>query len=188
MPLERPEAGWVWLHVPRREAVEVVVVSDIHTWWAHFVRVPGLRSARAARCLAADGLACQWCDDHVGRRARYVFAVRVGENLRLIELGRVQFPTLSMMYESGRWLGTRMELRREWDAANARIAVTPRGREVVTEEVTVDIGEFVAGLGMAEARQLKPSGSGPGLSPSKGSATPVAPQVGRVNAWSERSK
>lgn len=188
MPLERPEAGFVWLHVPRRESVEVVVCSDIHTWWAHFVRVPGLRAARAVRCLQSDGLTCEWCEAHVGRRARYVFAVRMGENLRLIELGRVQFPVLSMIYEGGRWLGSRLELRREWDAANARIQVTPRGREVITPEMEVEIGEHVAALGLAEAKSCKPLGSGGVAAPSKSSATPSSQSGGLRNAWSDRSK
>jgi hypothetical protein len=188
MALERPEAGFVWLHVPRREGVEVVAISDIHTWWAHFVRVPGAKAAKAVRCLAADGRACEWCDAQVGRRARYVFAVRTGDVVRLVELGRVQFPLLQVMYEGGRWLGTRMELKREWDAANARIQIVPRGREVITDEVVVDIGDHVAGLGMAEARQLRPASAPDRSIPSKGPATPVEKAVGTRNAWSDRSK
>lgn len=188
MALERPEAGWVWLHVPRRDPVEVVVISDIHTWWAHFVRVPGAKAAKAVRCLAADGRPCEWCDAQVGRRARYVFAVRTADQVRLVELGRVQFPLLQVMYDGGRWIGTRMELRREWDAANARITIVPRGREVITDEVMVDIGDHVAGLGLAEARSLKPASSAGKVIPSEGSATQLDSGRGSRNAWSDRSK
>src|SRR6266478_3776787 len=137
MPLEVPESGFVWLHVPRKEPVDVVVVSDIHTWHAHFVRVPGMKGARAARCLRADGGSCQFCIAEIGRRARYVVAVKVGESVRLVEFGRVQYPQLSLIYNGGRWLGSRLRLAREWDAANARISITFLGREVVTSEVEV---------------------------------------------------
>lgn len=188
MPLERPEAGWVWLHVPRKDPVDVVAISDICTWWAHFVRVPGARSARAVRCLAADGHECGWCAAQIGRRARYVFAVRVGELVRLVELGRVQFPLLQIMYDGGRWLGTRVQLAREWDAANARISIEFRGREVISDEVVVDIAEHVASLGLAEARTIKPPNSAGSSIPSKGLATQLDRSQGVTNRWSDRSE
>lgn len=186
MALEAPESGFVWLHVPRREPVEVVVVSDVHTWHAHFVRVPGLKGARAARCLKPDGGECSLCEEQIGRRARYVFAVRVAESLRLVEMGRVQYPTLAAIYDSGRWLGARLTLAKEWDAANARISVIYQGREHVSAEVEVDIGDFVAGLGMAEARTFRaPRVTIETVSPSKGSG-PATPLNGRRNQWSDR--
>lgn len=156
MPLEAPETGFVWLHVPRREPVDVVVVSDVHTWFAHFVRVPGLKGCRAARCLKQDGAECSFCAAEIGRRARYVFAVRAGDATRLVELGRVQYPTLSMIYEGGRWVGSRLRLAREWDAVNARIAVAFLGREVISDEVAVEIGDYVASLGRSEAASMRP--------------------------------
>lgn len=186
MPLEAPETGFVWLHVPRREPVDVVVVSDIATWWAHFVRVPGLKAARAARCLKADGLECSFCAQEVGRRARYVFAVRTGEAVRLVELGRVQYPTLSMIYDGGRWLGSRLRLAREWDAANARIAVSFLGREAISPEVEVQVGEYVAGLGQAEARAFKVPAVRVEVPPSKGSLPQSANGAVPVNRWRDR--
>lgn len=184
MALERPEPGWVWLHVPRKEAVDVVVCSDIHTWWAHFTRLPGQRVARAVRCAQADGESCEWCESQIGRRARYVFAVRVADQVRLVELGRVQFPQLQVFYSAGlsRWLGTRLRLSREWDAANARIEVLYQGRENLSDECVVDPGDYVAGLGQAERRMFRPNTSGQPAPPSKGSAGATR------NAWSDRSK
>lgn len=187
MPLERPEAGFVWLHVPINESVVVVAVSDIHTWWAHFVRPNGQRVAKAVRCVAADGAECEWCNAQVGRRARYVFAVRTEDQVRLVELGRVQFPTLSLMYDGGRWLGSRMELRREWAAKNARIAVIPRGREAISDELVVEIGDHVDGLGLAEARQLRPPVGGGSPSKGSGSATQLPSGGGSGSRWRERS-
>lgn len=186
MPLEAPESGFVWLHVPRRESVEVVVISDVHTWHAHFVRVPGLKGCRAARCLRADGGECQLCEEQIGRRARYVFAVRSGDAVRLVELGRVQYPVLAAIYDSGRWLGARLKLTKEWDAANARIAVIPCGREHVSAEVEVDIGDFVAGLGMAEARTFRAPRVTVELPPSKGSRSEQLSSQDRQNGWKNR--
>lgn len=188
MPLDRPEEGWVWLHVPRREGVEVVVLGDIHTWWAHFARVPGLRAAKAVRCLKADGAPCEWCDREIGRRARYVFPVRAGDVPRLVELGRVQYPELSMIYGAGRWLGARLRLEKEWDAPNARIRVTYLGREVITTEAEVDVGVYVSQLGFQELRTIKPPmvGADP---PSKPSGNAVAPGAAtRRNAWRDHAE
>lgn len=187
MPLERPEEGWVWLHVPRKEPVTVIVCGDIYTWWAHFARVPGLRTARAVRCRRADGQPCDWCDREIGRRARYVFPVRVGEGMRLVELGRVQFSMLDMLYQSGRWIGRRLKLSREWDAQNARILVEPLGMEALTDESTVDVGEFVASLGMTEAATIRPpqviGGSAPPGPKGSGSGS-----AGVRNAWADTQK
>lgn len=186
MPLDRPEAGWVWLHVPRREPVEVVVVGDVCTWWAHFHKpIANSKQVRAIRCVAADGAPCAWCDAEIGRRARYVFPVRVADAVRLVELGRVQYPLLAVLYDSGRWVGRRIKLRREWDAANARISLEPVGFEVITSEVQVDCADYVGTLGAAEARTIKPPEHAP---PSKTVPREVVPSAGpRAPRWSESS-
>lgn len=188
MALERPEAGWVWLHVPRREPVDVVVLGDICTWWAHFVRAaPGLKKVSAVRCGRSDaGADCAWCAAEVGHRARYVFPCRAGESVRLVELGRVQYSTLAMVYESGRWIGRRLRLRREWDAVNARIVVEVLGVEVVSPESVLDCSEYVAGLGASEARMIRPPEP---LPPDRRSGGASAPEVApRSPRWSERSQ
>lgn len=185
MPLEAPESGFVWLHVPRRDPVDVVVVSDVHTWFAHFVRVPGLKGARAARCLKADGGECAFCSQEIGRRARYVFAVRMGDATRVVELGRVQYPTLAMIYDGGRWVGSRLRLAREWDAANARIAVSYLGREAVSAEVILDIADFVAGLGQAEARSMRPPVVGVSIPPSERLPSGKPSAQDRRSGWRE---
>jgi hypothetical protein len=108
------------------------------------------------RCLRSDGLHCGFCAEEYGRRARYVFPVRVDGAVRLVELGRVQYQTLALVYQEGRWLGTRLRLAREWDAANARIQVTFLGREGLTDEVVVDIEEYVSTLGVSAAQRFQP--------------------------------
>lgn len=158
MALERPEPGYVWLHVPRREPVEVTVVGDICTWWAHFSRMPGARGMTALRCLRSEGQGCAWCDASVGKRARYVFPVQLHDearSLRLLEVGRVQYPQLSMVYTEGRWMGSRWRIRKEWDAANARIDMAYLGREHLSTEAVIDVTEYVETLGRAELRSAK---------------------------------
>lgn len=169
MPLERPEPGFVWLHVPRKGSVDVVVCGELYTWWAHWAVIPGTRRQEAVRCARADGGICAWCDGDYGRRARYVFPVRVGDAVRLVELGRVQYSSLAMVWEEGRWIGARFRLEREWDAANARIRVTYVGREVLSEEVQVDISEYVSTLGLSASQRWSPPGVGLPLRGSDGS-------------------
>lgn len=187
MALEKPEAGWVWLHVPRKEPVEVVVAGDVCTWWAHFVRShPALKGVKGVRCGRADGGSCAWCDADVGRRARYVFPVYAGDVPRLVEFGRVQYPVLSMLYDSGRWVGRRLRLKKEWDAANARIGVEPCGFETLTTERELDCSDYVATLGAAEARSIRPPELTPPSKPSRdANGAGAAPRAPR---WSDEPK
>lgn len=189
MALEAPEAGWVWLHVPRRDPVDVIVLGDICTWWAHFTRPNGGKRTVAVRCVAGGPEGCSWCAAEVGRKARYVFPVKTGEVTRLVELGRVQYATLAMIYDAGRWVGSRLRLRREWDAVNARIAVDFLGREHLSEELWLDCSDYVSSLGLAEYRMHRPPARD-GVPPSKGSAPQVersdfgVPPSAGVRRWS----
>lgn len=156
MPLERPEAGYVWLHVPLKEAVDVVIVGDVHTWYAHWGGVGGGRQNRGVRCLRNEGLACAWCASGQAPRARYVMPVHVGSDLRLVELGRVQYSMLSMLNDNGGLVGRRVRLVREWVAKNAPIQVRPLGKEHLSPEQVIDLEEFVGCLGRAELAMVKP--------------------------------
>lgn len=164
MALDRPESGFIWLHVPPGAPIECVVNGSIETWWAHFVRQPGARKVIAVRCFKGDMVTCPWCEGQVGVRARYVVPVLVDGAQRLVELGRVQYGSLRMLSESvGGEVGKRIRLSHEWNAKNAPIVVLPLGREVITAEMVVDVREFVDTLGRAErgvasALGLRPSG------------------------------
>jgi len=148
MSLERPESGYTWLHVPLRESVLVVVCGEVHTWWSHWARLPQLRGGQPVRCVAGEGAECSWCAGGSPRRARYVFPVLLGAGVRVVELGRVQYPMLRMCVESGVWVGRRLRLERAWAARNAPIELQPAGQEVVSVEQVVDVEELVSGLGI----------------------------------------
>lgn len=177
MPLERPEAGYVWLHVPLKEAVDVVIVGDVHTWYAHWGGVGGGRQNRGVRCLRNEGLACAWCASGQAPRARYVMPVHVGSDLRLVELGRVQYSMLSMLNDNGGLIGRRVRLVREWVAKNAPIQVRSLGREHLSDEQVIDLEEFVGCLGRAELAMVKPP---------KNPVPEQFPEVGPVVPRSER--
>lgn len=163
MALDRPESGFIWLHVAADAPVECVINGSIETWWAHFVRQPGAKKVLAVRCFKPDGDECAWCIGQVGVRARYVVPVLVDGAQRLVELGRVQYGALRMLSESaGGEVGKRIRLQHEWKARNAPIVVSPLGREVITAEMVVDVADFVDTLGrsergLASSMGLKPS-------------------------------
>lgn len=154
--LENPEPGFVWLKIPLNGETRVTVCGEVHTWWSHWHRVPGLRHAQAVRCRRAMGVTCDWCEAGAERRARYVFPVLVEGELRVVELGRVQFSVLRLLHEEGRWLGQKLTLRRAFAAKNAEIVLIPAGRESVSDEATVDVEQFVANLGVGQLRLVDP--------------------------------
>lgn len=153
MALEMPESGFVWLKVPLQGEVLVTVVGEIHTWWSHWQRMPGSRATQAVRCQQALGVACAWCDAGFDRRARYVFPVRVDGEVRVVEVGRVQYPTLKLLVGEG-WLGRVIRLKRAYAAKNAEIVLFPVRRESVSEEAQVDVEEFVSRLGVGQMKLL----------------------------------
>lgn len=156
MALERPEAGYVWLHVPLREAVEVVIVGEVHSWWMHWAAVDR-KARRGVRCARREHLACALCEGGQAPRVRYVLPVHVAGALRLVEVGRVQYSTLAMMEENGGLVGRRCVVVREYAAKNAAIVLRPAGRETVSAEQVVDISEFVGQLGRIELAAVQPA-------------------------------
>lgn len=164
MPLEKPESGWRWLHVTDGEGCELVAVSDVETYWSHWVKQPGGRG-QALRCRLREAGACAWCGVGTSPRARYVLAVRKtssGEVL-LMELGRVQFTHLEV-WESRGMVGTRFVARKAWRGKNAPIELTYRGREHVSPEEVRDIAEYVQLLGLEQLRMMTPPAA---ISPSE---------------------
>ena len=159
MALEAPETGFVWLVVPINEAIDLTVVGELHTWWTHWYRGPLCRSAMAVRCVLAERGECDWCRAGYERRARYVFPARVGDDVRLVELGRVQYPSLVGLIQFHGWIGQRLRLVRERPVKNAPISVRRLGHEVVTEESTVDCSGVVSSLGLSQLRFLTGEGA-----------------------------
>lgn len=155
MPLERPEPGYVWLHVPRKEAVDLVVVGEVHSYWSHWTGTPGGRQTQSVRCVRQEAGNCAWCEQGYEARVRYVFPALVGDDLRLVELGRVQYPMLAMLVQESGWIGRKLKLVREWDAKNARIQIRPAGKGHVSAEQVVDLEDFVANLGVGQLKLLK---------------------------------
>lgn len=171
MALESPEAGFIWGKVPLEGDLVITVVGDIQTYWSHWDRVPGRGPAQMVRCARAEGVACAWCDAGYPRRARYVFPALLDGELRVWEMGRVQFPTLKLLAAEG-WLGRVLRIRRAFRAKNAEILVFPAGRQSVGEEVVCDVSDFVAALGQGQMRLLpKPDR----VSPSERSSVQDAP-------------
>lgn len=156
MPLERPETGYVWQHVPLSQAVECVIVGEVHSWWAHWVGNRGGKQNRGIRCVRPESVACAWCAGGHVPRVRYVLPILVGTDLRLIELGRVQYTILSMMQESGGLVGRRIVVVREWAAKNAPIQVRPAGQERLSPEQVVCVEQFVSQLGRHELAIIRP--------------------------------
>jgi hypothetical protein len=188
MALEQPEAGYVWLHVPRREAVDVVMCGEIHSWWSHWTGTPGGRQSQAVRCVRREVGECAWCAVGHEHRVRYVFPALLGADLRLVELGRVQYATLSLLVQEGSVIGRKLKLVREWDAKNAPIQVVPLGRAHVSREQIVCIEDHVAQLGRGQLALMRVPQSNPPSKPPKagGEAATVSPQgVGGEAAPSE---
>lgn len=155
MALEMPESGFVWLKVPLQGEVRCTVVGEVHTWWSHWQRMPGGRGVQAVRCARAVGVACAWCDAGFPRRARYVFPVRVEGEVRVVEVGRVQYPTLKLLVAEG-FTGRVLRLKRTHAAKNAEIQMFPAGKEHVSDESLVCCEEFVSNLGVGQLKLLQP--------------------------------
>lgn len=154
MPLVAPEEGWVWLSVPLHECVDVVVLGEIHSWFTHWYRGPQCRGSLAVRCVKEERGDCDWCRAEYQRRVRYVFPVRVDDQVRCCELGAPQYPSLSAISTFERWVGSRLRLARERPVKNAPILVRRIGEEVVPPEAVVDCSGLVAGLGLSNLRML----------------------------------
>lgn len=159
MPLVAPEEGFVWLQVPLHEPVDVVVLGELHSWWTHWYRGPLCRGSIAVRCVFEERASCDWCRAGYEKRVRYVFPVRADDELRVVELGRVQYPALAAIVEFGEWCGSRLRLVRERPVKNAPIQLRKVGREVVPAEAQVDLTGFVAGLGQVNLRMLDNQGA-----------------------------
>ena len=156
MPLEQPESGWRWLHVTDGEGSELVAVSDVETYWSHWVRQPG-RGGQAVRCVAKESGGCAWCGVGTAPRARYVLAVRrcSDASVLLLELGRVQYTWLSVWVERG-LVGTRFRAKKAWRGKNAPIELVYLGREHVSPEQVHDLSEYVQLLGLEQLRLFSP--------------------------------
>ena len=152
MALVAPEDGWVWISVPAAECLDVLVVGEIHTWWSHWYRAPGEKRAAAMRCVLDERGKCDLCRAGYERRARYVFPVEHDAQVRLVELGRVQFPALAMLEQFGEVVGARLRLVRERPVQNAPIQVRKVGAEIVPPERRHDVEGFVATLGVVQLR------------------------------------
>lgn len=155
MALEMPEAGFVWLKVPLQGEVRCTVVGEVHTWWSHWQRMPGGRGAQAVRCARALGVSCAWCDGGFPRRARYVFPVLVEGEVRVVEVGRVQYPMLKLVVAEG-IVGRVLRLKRTHAAKNAEIQLFAVAREAVGEEARVCVEAFTENLGVGQLKLLQP--------------------------------
>lgn len=176
MPLEQPEAGYQWSHVPLREARDVVVVGEPHSWWAHWTGGGGARGNRAVRCLAREGEPCAWCVARQSPACRYVLPVWLIDydpetrepsfsELRVLELGKPQYSILVMLDKEGGLVGRRLRLVRERPKLNATIQVRPIGREHVSDEARADIADFVRNLGRSELAVARAPVAATGVSP-----------------------
>lgn len=159
MSLVAPEEGWVWLSVPLSEAVDVTVVGELHSWFTHWYRGPLCKQALAVRCVREERGCCDWCTAGYDRRVRYVFPVQHEGDVRLVELGRVQYPALASITQFNRWIGCRIRLVRERPVKNAPIQVRRVGEELVSSEAQVDCSGYVAALGMTNLRMLDSQGA-----------------------------
>ena len=154
MALVAPETGWVWVSVPLDGAIDLVVVSEPETWFSHWYRAPGGRRAEALRCVLEERGACDLCRAGYERRARYVLAVELDGEVRLVEFGRVQFPALALLQELGGLVGARLRVTRERPVRNAPIRLREVAREVIAADRRHDIGGYVATLGLQQLRLL----------------------------------
>lgn len=159
MPLVAPEEGWVWLTVPLNEAVDVVVLGELHSWHTHWYRGPLCRGSIAVRCVFEERGQCDWCRANYERRVRYVFPVRCEDELRVVELGRVQYPALAAAVQFHTWLGLRLRLVRERPVKNAPIQLRVVGQERIPPEAVVDVSTFVGSLGLSNLRMLDNQGA-----------------------------
>lgn len=185
MPLEKPESGWRWLHVTDGEGSELVAVSDVETYWSHWVRTPG-RGGQAVRCCLREAGSCAWCGVGTSPRARYVLAVKQVSTgaVMLLELGRVQFTWLEVWTQRG-LIGTRFVAKKAWRGKNAPIELVYRGREHVSPEEVQDLGEYVQLLGLEQLRLMVPPAAIPPSKPPE--AGGVQPPKGGVPATNGRT-
>jgi len=154
MPLEAPESGWVWVSVPLDEAIDLIVVGDVQTWYSHWYRAPGARRPEALRCVLADAGRCELCRAGYERRARYVLPVRQGGELRCVEFGRVQYPALCLLQECGGVVGSVLRVTRERPHKSAPIRLREIDRVVVPESERVDLTGYVSAIGLIQMRLL----------------------------------
>lgn len=153
-PLERPEADWMWVHVPLRGELSGVICGEVQVYHTHWYVAPGGKRAQAVRCVRWEVGACDWCGAGYKRRTRYVIPLLIGEGARLIEVGRTCYTALAMIRESGREVGAQIVFTRERPQANAPILICPLGRGHVSPEQVVDIVDHVRGLGRQALRLI----------------------------------
>lgn len=161
MALEKPDSGYCWHHVPARGELLVTVVGDVHTWWQHWGHGGPRRGGQPVRCLMRERGSCEWCAAGQEARARYVFPGRVAGTYGLVELGRVQYAMLAVVYQEKRWIGARLRLAKEWESKNARISCVFLGREHVSPEEVIDCSDYVRTLGLAAVGVVHPLRVGP---------------------------
>lgn len=154
MALVAPEEGFVWLQVPLHESVDVVVLGELHSWFTHWYRGPLCRGSIAVRCVFEERGTCDWCKAGYEKRVRYVFPVRLDDEVRVVELGRVQYPALAALMQFHVWTGSRLRLVRERPVKNAPIQLRRVGEERIPPEAVVDCSQLVASLGLSNLRML----------------------------------
>jgi len=150
MALERPESGLTWMRVPVKESAVVTVLGQVVTYWTHWIQRPGGQRAQPVRCVRWEAGRCAVCERGQPRRVRYVVPVRRDGVPMLLELGRVQYPVLHLVFGQDDWLGRKLRVSREWPARNAPIVVVPVGREHVSEEEKWDVSAEVGELGRGQ--------------------------------------
>jgi hypothetical protein len=150
-----PETGFVWGKVPMEGSVRCTTIGEVHAWWSHWCRPHPKGPVQCVRCVQAVGVACAWCDAGYQKRARYVFPALVQGEVRVFEVGRVQFSMIRQLREEG-FVGRVLELRKAWKAKNAEIVILPVGRERVSDEVRIDVEQFVSELGGGQLLLISP--------------------------------
>lgn len=160
MPLERPELGYTWLQVPLDRALQVVILGDVYAWDSHWYRPQGYKGPQAVRCRRREAGECRFCELKFEIRKRYVFPVRVDDEareVRVVELGRVQYPVMEVVYEMHGWVGCKLVLARERPARNAPIHVrhVREYKEIVPREAQVDVEGFAREQGLPMLRYIE---------------------------------
>lgn len=159
MGLVAPEEGHVWWTCPLQDGQEVVVCGELHSWFTHWYRGPLCRGSIAVRCVREERGDCDWCTAQYERRVRYVFPILVEGDCRVVELGRVQYPSLCSIMAFHDWVGARLWLVRERPQKNAPIKVRRVGQEIIRPDQLVDLTTFVQGLGLSNLRMLDNQGA-----------------------------
>lgn len=150
-----PEAGWTWFHVPSEGVSVVTVVSQVAWFYAHWARIGAGRAKACCRCQFEAKGSCPMCDLGHERRLRYVLAIETDHGLRLVELGRPQYPALAAIESMSGMVGARLKLGREGRGKTSVIQVLAFGFDPSAARREEIIAGWVSNQGQREFLQWK---------------------------------